>query len=414
MSFLRRLFGGGRDRKESRRPVRADPPREPVVDPGHPVADPEPADLTPAPRRRYLEYVGGSSAKYYAVILDQSEGGEWRARFTFGRIGSRRAWDERIEGVSFEKAKRAYDALLSEKTGKGYEARPWPEHLALPEDASIAPDVGSEPEVQDLTLFRAAARGALPSEREGMVGDLSLPAGVLFTPEPDGGPRGEYPVLWASQEPVNQVAQTWSRLAAAFSETGLWPVIVDPERGLAGFSDYLIDVERGRHTEVATLMRRSWRENLGIDDEEFDVDVARPFGREFPGLARRTPGERATSVDDLLRDMTGHLGLVAVNRPADVLDAIGWQGAANYDADPFDLSTILRSWEDRFDAYVVGLGPDTLVLAVARPPRDGTNAAAIAAEHFAFCPDIITQGVGTIRQYAPMLVNEPRWYFWWD
>jgi hypothetical protein len=76
---------------------------------------------------------------------------------------------------------------------------------------------------------------------------------------------------------------------------------------------------------------------------------------------------------------------VAVNRPADVLDAIGWQGAANYDGDPLDMSTVLRSWEVRFDAYLVGLTTDTLTLAVGRPPRDLASALAIAAEHYAFC-----------------------------
>jgi hypothetical protein len=68
----------------------------------------------------------------------------------------------------------------------------------------------------------------------------------------------------------------------------------------------------------------------------------------------------------------------------------------------------------RFDAYVVGMGTDTLVLAVGRPPRDLASATAIAAEHYAFCPDNIQQGVGTIREYAESLVDETLWPFWWD
>ena len=116
----------------------------------------------------------------------------------------------------------------------------------------------------------------------------------------------------------------------------------------------------------------------------------------------------------LVRDMRGHLGLVAVKRPADAIGAIGWMGAANYDADPFEQSLVLQSWEDRFDAYLVGLGPDTLELAVARPPRDRTAAMPIAAEHFAFCPDNIWQGVGSMQPYAAELAGADRWPFWWD
>jgi Domain of unknown function (DUF4253) len=119
-------------------------------------------------------------------------------------------------------------------------------------------------------------------------------------------------------------------------------------------------------------------------------------------------------MDSIVATLGGHLGLVAVNRPADVLDAVGWMGAANYDFDPLDMSTVLRSWEVRFDAYLVGLGTDTITLAVGRPPRDLASATAIAAEHYAFCLDNIDQGPGSIREYAPLLVNEGVWPFWWD
>jgi hypothetical protein len=112
--------------------------------------------------------------------------------------------------------------------------------------------------------------------------------------------------------------------------------------------------------------------------------------------------------------MEGHLGLAAVERPADVLDAIGWMGPVNYDLSPTEQSAILDTWEDRFDGYLVGLGFDTVTLAVGRPPRDLRAATAIAAEHLAFCPDIIFQGAGSIRAYAPMLVGTHRWDFWWD
>ena len=116
----------------------------------------------------------------------------------------------------------------------------------------------------------------------------------------------------------------------------------------------------------------------------------------------------------IVATLSGHLGLVAVNRPADILDAVGWMGAANYDGDPLDMTTVLRSWELRFDAYVVGLGTDTLTLAVGRPARDLASATAIAAEHYAFCPDNVQQGVGTIQEYAETLVDAELWPFWWD
>ena len=52
-------------------------------------------------------------------------------------------------------------------------------------------------------------------------------------------------------------------------------------------------------------------------------------------------------------------------------------------------------------------------------PRKGprtrpATCSSMAAEHYAFCPDNIDQGPGSIEDYAPGLVNLDRWDFWWD
>ena len=80
------------------------------------------------------------------------------------------------------------------------------------------------------------------------------------------------------------------------------------------------------------------------------------------------------------------------------------------------LCAVLRSWEDRFGLRLVALGSDTLTATVAAPPRTPEEAEAIAAEHFAFCPDNITQGhFETLRDYAhKALLAKPTWHFWWD
>jgi hypothetical protein len=42
------------------------------------------------------------------------------------------------------------------------------------------------------------------------------------------------------------------------------------------------------------------------------------------------------------------------------------------------------------------------------------HALAVAAEHYAFCPDNVGQGRGTLEKYAPLLVGRTTWDFWWD
>jgi hypothetical protein len=108
------------------------------------------------------------------------------------------------------------------------------------------------------------------------------------------------------------------------------------------------------------------------------------------------------------------LALVAAERPADVLGAIGWIGAVNAHEDPALLSAVLRSWEIRWYARLVEVGFDTLKLTVGNPPRDDKAALAIAAEHFALCPDNVGQGAGTLAEYARSLVGSRTWEFWFD
>ena len=416
MSFIRKLFNRGgpeqgqpRDRRPSPPPSR--PPPRPEA-PSRAPKTPTLADLSPAAHHAYFEFVGGSSAKFYAVSLEEEADGTWRVRFTFGRIGSTRAWDTRVEGSPWTKAAQAYMAIVNERTGKGYEHRPWPAGLKLPDGRTV--DDGEVLSTEaDPVMFRAAQPGALPPATSGAIAGISLPDGVLYAPEPEGGSRGDGPVIWASSAPIPTVGQLWSRLAAAFEDTGVWPLVVDAQHGFNGYDDYLVDLPRGRHKEAVAVLRKGWSDAVEYDDDNPDETVA-PFGKAFPGLCDPTPGPRASSLDEIVAGLSGHLALVALHRPADALDAVGWMGAANYDGDPLDMSTVLRSWELRFDAYLVGLGTDTITLAVARPPRDLAAATAIAAEHYAFCPDNIDQGVGSIAEYADSLVNESMWPFWWD
>ncbi|WP_312871166.1 DUF4253 domain-containing protein [Streptomyces lonarensis] len=107
---------------------------------------------------------------------------------------------------------------------------------------------------------------------------------------------------------------------------------------------------------------------------------------------------------------------MAADRSADAPAGCGWSGPVNYTGDMSAFSAVLRSWEDRFGARVVGMGFDTLLLSVASPPRDEATALRVAAEHHAFCPDNVWQNTpgGTLARYAASLVGEDVWSFWWD
>jgi hypothetical protein len=117
-----------------------------------------------------------------------------------------------------------------------------------------------------------------------------------------------------------------------------------------------------------------------------------------------------------MRTMDGYAGvaLVPVTRPADVVAATGWAGAANHAEDPSMITAVLRSWEERYGAIVVGMSIDQLYVAVRHPPAGHDAALLLAAEQRAFCVDVVDQGFGSIRALAAALDGAPAWAFWWD
>ena len=279
--------------------------------------------------------------------------------------------------------------------------------------------------------YRARQAGDLPSADAASVGGVALPGGHRvevdrsYVAVPDKAPPG--PVAWVSDEPVPEIGRLWSDLAARFSETGLWPLVLEPlalDDDRPWWDGELDPTLSRQPDELAGVVLEStlsgwWSETMPsaeeLEDEEFAAlldDSLAPFGRTFPGVAPPPAGEMRPNTT--MPVAAGHLGLVAVERPADAPAVLGWTGPINYYNDVGPLTVVLRSWEDRYDAVVVGLGFDTLSIVARRPPQTKDEAAALAAEHFAVCPDLVLQGTEAIQNYAPLLRGQVNWGFWWD
>jgi hypothetical protein len=92
---------------------------------------------------------------------------------------------------------------------------------------------------------------------------------------------------------------------------------------------------------------------------------------------------------DLWSDGSIRLAQVPAMDGAEAPVAIGWTGPLNHDNDTARFAAVVRDWQIRFGATVIGLGFDTLYVSVAAPPVTLDQALRVAAEHFAFCPDEI-------------------------
>src|SRR5258708_2846505 len=70
--------------------------------------------------RAELYFRQGSSDKVYHLQLEKVED-KWSVQAQWGRRGSALQSDVKANGVPYEEAKRVYDRILREKTGKGYQ-----------------------------------------------------------------------------------------------------------------------------------------------------------------------------------------------------------------------------------------------------------------------------------------------------
>ncbi|HVM08737.1 MAG TPA: DUF4253 domain-containing protein [Acidimicrobiales bacterium] len=230
--------------------------------------------------------------------------------------------------------------------------------------------------------------------------------------------------LWVSDAPVEDAGAAWLTIARDPVAPGFVAVLIDESDGSwveepdwfePGYLASDADADL-----VSTLT--SWWEDVLVDegddgeDGELVAEETAPFGRRFPGLAPATTRDADQgAVQRAVVERRGfRLAVVAGETTADVPGAVGWLGAVNADQSPSAMSTVLRSWEQRFGARLVVLGRDTMELLVTRPPATAAEALPIAAEHYAFCFDNISQGVGSISDYSSGLVGAVAWSFWWD
>lgn len=80
---------------------------------------------------------------------------------------------------------------------------------------------------------------------------------------------------------------------------------------------------------------------------------------------------------------------------------------------PEDMFWIGKYWYEKYGAIPAVMTHDVLEFK-AGSVKDKTAALDLALEQFAFCQDIVFQGVETIGRLADSLTKSSTWFFWWD
>jgi hypothetical protein len=211
--------------------------------------------------------------------------------------------------------------------------------------------------------------------------------------------------------PGDRAFQAWSLLRAASAHTHHWPLLIDE---LDDFS-YLTD-ERSLQP-VADILSRSATLTL---DEWLAREVAGDPEHYLPPAPGPWPDEVPHSREfNVIEGMMGHgraripLVLVPTSDPSAV-PAVLRYGAWNACPPPEVHVAAFRHWGFQFKAEPVSIAGDTIEFVVNAPPTERSVAEALAHTHYKYCTDIVDQGCQTLEVLAATLLNDHRWFFWWD
>lgn len=157
-------------------------------------------------------------------------------------------------------------------------------------------------------------------------------------------------------------------------------------------------------------------ENVDLDaflherlEDQFSDEEARNI---FIG-AESDPASRPQTLARFdARNTTVCLAQIPTSNPWEVVRHIPF-GGWNECPDAGIAEAFLKRLYDRYGAVPVTIRSDVLELVPARKPR-GREAYDLAMQMYAFCPDAISQGFGTVHSLAKGLEFFDVWYFWWD
>lgn len=237
------------------------------------------------------------------------------------------------------------------------------------------------------------------------------------------------PVMWMTDAKLEYAGGLWWFL---HNQTDLIPLILDClEDAPVGHRrpwEEDLDLMGGaipESNDVEEILRGFWSD----PDEAADHPSISPSPfTSFPGLSPPLDSALPTSeiANAMMSQSPGWLGLVAADRAADAPLAIGWFGCSDAFTlgdwgrwNPADaMTTLLRSWEDRFGARPVRLGFASMELLVERPPSTEQDALQVAAELWGvadeFHPNGEERAVRSVRDIAAAVLSNPIWHFWWD
>lgn len=201
--------------------------------------------------------------------------------------------------------------------------------------------------------------------------------------------------VWSSPVANGVGMSLWADLVDAAGSTQAWPLLTG-----------------------ATPIPGTWTmapagapDDAALPEAEALLDAAWEAAPDAPeGLRTRLEPSAEPVVEAALS--AGYLAIVTGVTGWQVPLAVGVDGLGGWDAT--EHAAVLQHWSTRYQARLVSLTDDSVGLHVGRPPHTHSSALDAAREIYAYCPDVVLHGLGSLWALATTMAVSETWSLRWE
>jgi hypothetical protein len=220
---------------------------------------------------------------------------------------------------------------------------------------------------------------------------------------------------WMIEEKdIKSVMMNYHQALQEGKKEGYTPLIIFPSEMMLEIVDTRADkeyskddresiIKKSRDINVKALLKRLLDEVMPI--EEDDNDITGEFSLE-------EQLDHFLSIEDVINKKV-IIAKIPTDNPWEVAAWVP-MGGFNECPMPEEQVAVFKYWYEKYGAIPALVTTDVWEFFVENPPRTQEESELLAWEQFAFCGDIVLQGVGTVNSLAGTLINSSVWYFWWD
>lgn len=226
----------------------------------------------------------------------------------------------------------------------------------------------------------------------------------------------EYEIIKNAKD-ESSVFQYYQNALSEGKRQGFTPVIIVPSDTITEMIEINLEENENGVEDILTKAHEINPKTI-LDDRLRELMPASADREELVGIYTASEITQRTfhSIIDFNTKRPYEELIIAKIPTAKPWEAAAWipMGGYNECPSPEEQVAVFQYWHGKYGAMPAVVSYDIWEMYVENPIDNEEDAKDLAWDQFAFCSDIVFQGIGQINKLAGTLVNSNIWFFWWD